>query len=306
MEPAATPTPGRLDPAALDRMSSLELVARALVEGFRAGGHRSPRRGSSAEFAQHREYVPGDEIRRVDWKIYARADRLVVKEFDEESNLDCHLLVDSSASMGFHSRHWSKFDYARWAAAALAHLVIGNRDSAGLVLFNKSEIGKVPPASGEAQRQAILARLESASPQGPTSVGAVLKWIGTRLRRRGLVCVFSDFMDEPASIAEGLRGLRQAGHEPILFQLLDPAERNFDYEGFLLLENLEGPERVKVDPKALRSAYLEELEQHEQALRSCARALSIDFVELDTDASLEAVLSTYLAARASRARRARG
>lgn len=298
--PAAAPT--ALDPAVLDRLRGLELVARTAVEGFQSGVHRSPRRGSSAEFALHREYVPGDELRRLDWKIAARLDRLVVKEFEEESNLDCHIVLDQSASMRFASLRWSKLDYARWCAAALATLVLGNRDRAGLVLCADEVIAKVPPGSGDAQRAAILGELERARPAGETQLGKVLDWLATRLRRRGLVFVLSDFLDDPARIADGVRRLASLGHEPILAQVLDPAELSFDYDGLLQLEDLEGEARVRVDANALRAAYLEELEAHQRALRGAAHALGLDLLEIRTDAPLDAVLSAYLARRIARAR----
>ena len=155
-------TPKSLDPAILDRLSQLSLVARTVVEGFQAGQHRSPHRGSSVEFQQHRQYVPGDELKRLDWKVFARSDRLVVKEFVEETNLALHLLVDASESMAYGSGSWSKFDYARWAAAALAHLVLGKRDTAGLVVFDDGLRAKVPPGNGAPQEAAILRSLEEA------------------------------------------------------------------------------------------------------------------------------------------------
>ncbi len=167
-------TDKRLDPAVLDRLEGLELVARTVVEGTMTGHHRSPLRGSSAEFAQHREYVVGDELRRPDWKVFARSDRLVVKEMVEETTLACHLLVDASESMAFGSRGWSKLDYARWCAAALAYLVIQARDTAGLVIFDSAERTKVPPANGEPQKHAIWKALDDAAPSGPTGVGDVL------------------------------------------------------------------------------------------------------------------------------------
>jgi uncharacterized protein (DUF58 family) len=301
--PPAGPTPqGALDPAVLDRLAGLPLVARTVVEGYRAGHHRSPYRGSSAEFAQHREYVAGDEIRRIDWKIFARQDRLVVKEFAEETNLDCHILVDASRSMDYASLRWSKFAYARWCAAALAHLVLTSRDSAGLVLFNSAERGKVAPANGAAQLLAITSALQQAQPQGETALGAVLRWLGTRLRRRGIVVVLSDFFDDPRAIADGLRLLVHAGHEPILLEVLDPQELEFDFSGYLRLADLEGATRLKLDPKAVRAAYLEELAAHRAELGRQARALALDYVQLSSASSLEVVLSSYLARRAARSR----
>ncbi len=291
----------RLDPAVLDKLAGLELVARTVVEGLLSGHHRSPLRGSSAEFAQHREYVAGDELRRLDWKVFARSDRLVVKEMFEETTLACHLLVDASESMAFGSRRWSKFDYARWCAAALAHLVITARDTSGLVLFDSKERAKVPPASGERQKYAIWKALEDARPTGPTGVGSVLTWIAGRLRRRGIVVVFSDFFDDIDPIVEGLQRLLHGGHEPILCQVLDPLELSFAIDHLVRLDGLEGAGVLKVDPKSIRTAYRAEIEAHNKLLAHHARSMGIDFVQLDTQHSLEAALTTYLAHRSARA-----
>ena len=268
-----------------------------------AGHHRSPFRGSSTEFAQHREYLPGDDLRRIDWQVFARSDRLVVKEFIEETNLVCHLLVDASRSRWPSGpSNWSKLDYARWCAAALAHLVLSARDTAGLVLFDEQERKRVRPGNGAAQQKGILEALESAEAEGPTSVGRVLSWLGGRLRRKGIVAVFSDFFDEPAQILEGMRRLVHGGHEPIFFQVLDPLEESFDIKRLVRLDGLEGAGVLKVDPKAIRQAYREEIEAHNKLLARHARALSIDYVKLSTGADLGAALSTYLAHRTARAR----
>lgn len=290
----------RLDPAVLDRLEGLELVARTVVEGTMSGHHRSPLRGSSAEFAQHREYVAGDELRRLDWKVFARSDRLVVKEMVEETTLACHVLVDASESMGFRSLAWSKLDYARWCAAALAHLVIQARDTAGLVIFDSAERVKVPPASGEPQKHAIWKALDEARPTGPTGVGDVLSWLGGRLRRRGIVTVFSDFFDEIDKIVEGLRRLVHDGHEPILFQVLDPLETSFELTHLVRFDGLEASGVLKVDPKSIRAAYLDELAKHNHLLARHARSMGIDLVVLDTGSSLETAMATYLAHRKAR------
>jgi len=291
-----------LDPAVLDRLSSLSLVARTVVEGFMAGQHRSARLGSSVEFAQHREYVPGDDLRRVDWKVYARQDRLVVKQYVEETNLVCHLLVDASESMSYGSKPWTKFDYARWCAASLAHLVLTQRDTAGLVLFDGEFRAKVRPGNGALQRKEILDALEKAKPEGPTKIGSVIEWITPKLKQRGIVCVFSDFFDDLDAIAQGLRRLVHAGHEPILFQILDAEELAFDFNGLMRLEGLEATGLVKVDPRAIREAYLEEIGKHNRNLARQASLLSVDVVPMSTAQGLDAALSTYLAHRTARAR----
>jgi uncharacterized protein (DUF58 family) len=291
-----------LDPAVLDRLSSLSLVARTVVEGFLAGHHRSSHLGSSVEFAQHREYALGDELRRVDWRVFGRSDRLVVKQFVEEENLVCHLLLDASESMAYGSLPWTKLDYARWCAAALTHLVLMSRDTAGLVVFDETYRAKVPPGNGAVQRKTILDALEKTEANGKTSIGSVLKWIAPKLKRRGIVCLFSDFFDRPEDILDGVKLLLSGGHEPILFQVLDPEELSFGFESLLKLEGLEASGIHKIDPRAIRTAYLEEIGRHNTELARAARALSVDFVPIETSTPLEASLSTYLAHRMARAR----
>ena len=293
---------GTLDPAILDKLSGLELVARRVVEGFMAGQHASPQRGSSAEFAQHRPYSPGDELRKIDWKVFARSERLVVKEYVEETNLSLNLLVDASESMAFGSLAWTKFDYARWCAAALAHLVLGKRDTAGLVVFNDEMRTKVQPGNGTPQEIAILTALEQATPGGPTAVGQVLGALAPRLRRRGITAVFSDFFEDIDSIMDGVKRLIHRGHEPILVQIVDPLETSFDIDALVKLQGLEGLGDLKIDPKAIREAYLEEVRAHTKELARQARALSVDFIHVVTDEPLDAVLSAYLARRVARAR----
>jgi len=291
-----------LDPAVLDRLASLSLVARTVVEGFMAGQHRSARLGSSVEFAQHREYVPGDDLRRVDWKVYARQDRLVVKQYVEETNLVCHLLVDASESMSYGSKPWTKFDYARWCAASLAHLVLMQRDTAGLVLFDREFRAKVRPGNGALQRKEILETLDKAEPKGSTGIGSVVEWITPKIKQRGIVCIFSDFFDDLAGVTQGLRRLVHAGHEPVVFQILDPEELAFDFNGLLRLDGLEGSGMQKIDARAIREAYREEIQKHQRELSRQASLLSIDVVTVSTADSLDAVLSTYLARRSARAR----
>lgn len=290
------------DPAVLDRLAGLSLVARTVVEGFMSGHHRSPHAGSSVEFSQYREYVPGDELKRIDWKVFARSDRLVVKEFVEETNLALHLLVDSSESMAYGSLDWSKFDYARWCAAALGYLTLMQRDTVGLVLFDDEHKQRVSPGNGAPQQKAITDLLEGATADGPTGIGKVLNWLGTRLSRRGIIAIFSDFFDDPDQIVSGLRRLKFAGHEPILFQILDPQEVRFEFGNQVKLEGLEASGSLRVDAKAIRAQYLAEVERHNDALAREASSLNIDIVRIDTTQPLDAVLSTYLAHRSARAR----
>jgi uncharacterized protein (DUF58 family) len=242
----------------------------------------------------------------VDWKVFARSDRLVVKEFVEETHLACHLLVDGSESMAYSSHDWHKLDYARWCAAGLAHLALKSRDTAGLVIFDGEGRQKVPPGNGAAQLVEMITTLEAAEPGGPTRIGSVLEWFASRISRRGIIPIFSDFYDDLDTIVKGLVRLVHEGHEPILFQVVDPLERTFAFERLLRLDGLEDAGRRKVDPRALREAYLEEFQAHNDSLARHARALDIDYVLLDTSQPVDQALSTYLARRQARGARGGG
>ena len=291
-----------LDPAVIDHISGLALVAQTVVEGFMSGQHRSPHKGSSVEFAQHREYVHGDQLRHIDWQIFAKSDRLVVKEFVEETNFACHLLLDSSESMDFTSHKWTKFDYARWCVSSLAYLIIQQRDAAGLASFDSKLKHYLPPTNGSHQMHSILAQLEAGKPEGETGIIDVLQDISSKMSRRGIVAIFSDFFVDIEALGSGLKRLRHAGHEPILFQILDPQELEFDFDQLRRLDGLEGTGRLKVDPKEIRQAYREEIQKHQAELQRLVRDLGCDFVTLTTSTSLDVALSTYLARRTARAR----
>ena len=301
-KPGAASASSVLDPAVIDHISSLTLVAQTVVEGFMSGQHRSPQKGSSVEFAQHREYVHGDQLRHIDWQIFARSDRLVVKEFVEETNFSCHLLLDSSESMAFTSHKWTKFDYARWCVSSLAYLIIRQRDAAGLATFDSKLQNFLPPTNGSHQMHTILAQLEATEPNGETGIVDALQDISSKMSRRGIVAIFSDFFVDIEALGSGLKRLRHAGHEPILFQVLDPQELEFDFDQLRRLDGLEGLGNIKVDPKEIRQAYREEIQKHQAELQNLVRELGCDFVPLTTKDSLAVTLSTYLARRSARAR----
>lgn len=297
-----TKAQGVVDPAVLDRLSNLELVARRVVEGLMAGQHRSPLHGSSSEFAQHRQYAPGDELRRLDWKVFARSNRLVVKQYVEETSLSLNLLVDGSESMGYGSLEWTKLDYARWCAAALTHLVLGQRDTVGLVVFDEDWRAKVPPGNGGPQKVSIFQTLEAMTAEGPTAVGKALERLAPRLRQRGLTAVFSDFFEDVDQVIEGVKHLLSGGHEPILFQVLDPAELDFTFDHLVRFDGMEATGQRKLDPRELREAYQEEIKTHNQRLARAAAGLNVDLVSIRTDEPLDAVLAAYLDQRSARAR----
>ena len=293
---------GVIDPAVLDRLSNLEFVARKAVEGFMAGHHRTPHRGSSVEFAQHRPYAAGDELRKIDWKVFARSDRLVVKEYVEETNLSLNILLDASESMAYGSLNWNKLDYARWCAASLAHLVLGQRDTVGLIVFDEDWRDKVPPGNGARQEVAVFGVLAAAKPTGKTAIGGALNQLGPRLKQRGITAIFSDFFEDPETIMDGIKRLLHEGHEPILFQILDPEELEFNFDHLVKLEGLEDAGKRKIDPRAIRDAYIEEITAHNRELARAAAALNVDCIQARTDEPLDAVISTYLTHRAARAR----
>ena len=281
------------------------MKARAIVEGYVSGLHRSPFRGFSVEFAEHREYVPGDDIRFLDWKVFGKTDRLYIKRYEEETNLKAHLIVDCSESMTYSTRDEtgpSKYDYARWAAAALGYLVTQQQDAAGLVLFDERVRKVLPAASSAAHLRNLIHELESTEVQENTGIGRALTEAAESLGRRGLTVLFSDLLDDEKEVLKGLRQLRQRGHEVLLFHILSDDELNFPFQRMTRFEGMEDmPTRV-ADPMALREGYLEEVRAFQKRLRRIATANRIDLIELSTSSNLGVVLAAYLAKRAARSR----
>ncbi len=292
-----------LRPEVVDRIAGLELKARHIVEGYVSGLHRSPFRGFSVEFAEHREYVPGDDVRFLDWKVFGKTDRLHIKRYEEETNLEAWLAVDVSESMAYDDREGrlpSKLAYSTWAAAALAYLVTRQRDAAGLILFDDRIRMTLPAQSNEAHLRSVLRELERASPTGTTGLGRSLREIAEAVRRRGLIVLFSDLFGDEEEALAGLKHLRHRGHEVLLFHVLARDEVTFPFQRLTRFEGLEGlPHRI-ADPAALRAAYLEEVEGFRRRLRRVCVANRIDLVELDTHQELGVVLAAYLAKRAAR------
>jgi uncharacterized protein (DUF58 family) len=294
-----------LDPDVLDEVEGLDLQARLIVEGYVSGLHRSPFRGFSVEFAEHREYVPGDDIRFLDWKVFGRSDRLYVKRFEDETNLETTILLDVSESMTYRGEgaRWSKLGYAKRAAAALAYLVTRQQDAVGLALFDDHVRKSIPTGSNPAHLKLLIGALDAVEPARGTSTGKALKEAAEALRRRGLVVLFSDLIDDPHAIAEGLKQIRNRGHDMILFHVLDHEERTFPFERATRFVGLEGLPEVTADPEALRRAYLDELHAFERSIRRSCLANRIDYVPLDTSERLGTTLAAYLSRRDARKRR---
>lgn len=288
-----------IQPDVLSQIASLELLARGVVEGFVAGLHRSPHKGVSVDFMEYRPYIPGDDLRHVDWKVYARTDRYYVKEYEDDTNTRVHLLVDTSRSMEYASGEGlSKRVYSFYLAAALAYLAAGQHDAPGLTLFDDDIRHQLPARAAGKHLHTLLKALEDAGPGGATDVGKPLHRLAQRQTERGIVVLISDLLDDPERIAEGLEHFRYRGHEVIVFHVMDPQEVQFDFGARAVkLKDLETEEELLMEPSATRAAYLDSLRQYRAALEKSCGALGIDYTLLTTDQPLDFALFAYLKAR---------
>lgn len=296
--------PQYLDPKVLDKLGRLELRARQVVEGFMAGLHKSPQRGASVEFAEHREYVPGDDLRHLDWRIYGKSDRFYIKRYEEETNLTLSLVLDASESMDYASSgQVSKFRYGAMVAATLAYLVLRHRDAAALALTSGSLENWIPPATRPSHLLAITKAIESAPLNGKSDAGLALREMASKLPPRSIVAVISDLFGDPDKILTGIRALKARRQDVIVFHVLDKDEVEFPFDRMLRFDGLEGFDPVVADPKALRKAYLEVFEEHQNRIRKGCLANGVDFRVLQTDTPLDVALTSYLALRARQGRR---
>jgi uncharacterized protein (DUF58 family) len=286
-----------LDPAVLARIGSLELKARTVVEGVLSGLHRSPRRGFSVEFAEYRQYLPGDALATIDWKVYARTDRHVVKKFEEETNLDCHLLVDVSGSMAYGSHVVTKRDYACYLAASLAFLMHRQRDAVGLIAFDEAIVQRVAPSARAGHLRTVLLAIERLPAGARTNVAKPLADLAKVLAKRGLVVVISDLLDDPASVIRGLRQFRQRGTDVVVFQVLDPQELTFRFDDAARFRDVESAHEVFADPAAVRGRYLQAVAGMTDTYRRELGGAGIDYHLLDTSRPLDLALTSYLNAR---------
>jgi uncharacterized protein (DUF58 family) len=303
MPPA--PSSGRdarfLDPALIARLGSLELKARTVVEGFIAGLHRSPYRGFSVEFAEYRQYIPGDDLSTLDWKVYARSDRYYVKRFEEETNLECHLLLDVSASMAYRGGSaMSKLDYASVLAGSLAYLMNRQRDSVALLAFDDEIRQRIPAGARPGHLHRILLALERLPPGRRSNLARPLRQLAEALTRRGLVIVLSDLLDERELVVRGLEQLRSRGTDVIVFQVLDPYELQFPFARAARFQDVETGDEIVMDPPRGRAAYLDALDGLREYYTRTLRGAGIDFLTLDTSAPLDRALVAYLDTRSRR------
>ena len=294
-----------LDPRVINKVERLELRARLVVEGFVTGMHKSPYRGFSVEFANHREYVPGDDLRHLDWKIFGKADRFVIKQYEEETNLRAHLFLDQSESMNYaHDGGMSKFDYAATGCAALAFLIQQQADAVGLSLFDEKVIRQIPPSNTRASLGNVFGALEQAKTrQQKTKIATVLHDLASQLRQRGMVMIFSDLFDKAEDIVKGLREIQSRGHDIVVFHILDKDEVEFPFERMTLFQGMEQMPELLCDPKSLRDAYLAEVEGFAEQMRKGCLGQRIDYVRVVNSMPLDVVLTSYLSARTARTKR---
>ncbi len=286
-----------LDPAVVARLGTLELKARTVVEGFIAGLHRSPFKGFSVEFAEYRQYIPGDDLSTMDWKVYARSDRHYVKKFEEETNLHCQLLVDVSGSMAYGSRGLSKFEYAACLAASLGYLMNRQRDGVGLVAFADRVVDALASSTKAGHLRNLLVALDRLEVGRRTNLGKPLHQVADALTKRGLVVLISDLLDDPVSVIRGLRHFQYRGSDVLVFQVLDPDELEFPFDGPTQFEDLETGDELVAVPSAVRERYLARINGLIDQYRRELGGAGIDYQLLDTSQPLELALLAYLSTR---------
>jgi len=289
-----------LDPQVLHGISSLDLVAKTVVDGFVAGLHKSPDFGFSLEFAEYRAYSPGDDLRHVDWNLFARTERTYLKRYRGETNSQLTILLDASNSMKYSSHSVTKMDYARYVAASLFYLSIKNqRDPAGLIAFDDEVRDYIPPSTRAGQLYRLMAGLEQAEPRARTDFGKPMKYFQEFLRRRGIVLVISDFYEEPQKVIEAIEPMRFHGSEVVLFHILDPKEIYPELKGPAILVDLETDQKLEVIPDYVKTTYRTKMDNHLEQMRDRTRAAGMSYHMLETNKPLDRALTEYLSLRQS-------
>jgi uncharacterized protein (DUF58 family) len=289
-----------LDFDTLSRISNMQLLAKTVVEGFILGLHRSPYRGFSVEFAEYRSYVAGDEIRHLDWKLYGKTDRYYIKQFEEETNLKCSVVLDKSGSMSYGSGPLTKLQYSCYLAASLAYFMMMQRDATGLVLFDTEIRTLLPPRSRTAHLHLMLAELENLTPGGSTAPGKPLHDLAEGIKSRGLIVLISDLFAEPDEVLSGLQHFKFLGNDVILFHIVDKAELEFPFQQITEFIDPETQERILTAPQHVRQSYLQEMEDFYSVYRQGCADLKVDYKLFDTSTPLELALSEYLYQRSRR------
>jgi uncharacterized protein (DUF58 family) len=291
-----------LQPDVVSKLANMELRARMVVEGFITGMHKSPYHGFSVEFAEHRQYMPGDEIRRVDWKVYGKTDRYYIKQYEEETNLKSYIILDASASMSFSSeipdqkneKRISKLEYASFIAAALSYLMVQQRDAVGLTVYDSDVRLTLPPHATKAYLRRILVELEKLSAGNTTGTARSLHQMAERITRRGLIIILSDLFDDPSKVIAALKHFRHNHHDVLVMQILDPLERSFAFGGDAVFKDLETTEEMMTQPYHIQQAYQREMHAFLERYKRECRENNIDYVLLDTTTPFDIALFQYL------------
>jgi uncharacterized protein (DUF58 family) len=283
-----------LDPLIVAKIDNMALRARLVVEGYLIGQHKSPYHGFSVEFAEHRAYGPGDEIRHIDWKLYGKTDRYYVKRYEEETNLRSYILLDTSQSMTYGSGAITKLEYGSYLSAALTHLMLNQRDAMGLVLFDEKIRKFIPPRAAPSHANIIMGALDKIQSANDTQIRPTLDYMAERIKKRGLVILISDLLDDPDQVLIGLNHFRHNKQEMIVFHLLDRQELEFQFGNRTKFRDLETDETITTEPWHIRSAYRKLIEMHQRKYRLGCRNQRIDYVPLFTDQPLDLALNEYL------------
>ena len=286
-----------LDPEVISKAEALGLHARYVVEGYMAGEHKSPYRGFAVEFAQHREYSHGDDVRHLDWKVVGRTDRYYIKQYEQETNYVANVLLDGSESMKYGSGKLTKLQYGKVIAACLSYLILNQRDAVALGLFDTSMRDYAPRSDSRATIHNLMARLAAFEPKAQTNIGAVLHDMARQTRRKGIVILISDFFDDEEAVLEGIQHLRFGGNEVIVFHVMDPLELEFPFMGLVEFQGLEQVPKILTRPSEIRKSYLREVEAFRQRLRNGCERNNCHYVFVNTSHPLGEVLSAYLAFR---------
>ena len=302
---AAVDKPNYLNPRVLERIKRLDVRARLVVEGFVTGQHKSPYNGFAVEFASHREYSPGDEIKHIDWKVWSKTDKFYIKEYEEETNLKTTLIVDCSKSMGYGREGWSKFDYAATAGASLGHLLQSQGDAVGMITFNAGVKDVLPVSARHNHLKELVHVLEETIPDDKTDVGEAFMELIPQIKSRGMVVIISDLFADIDIIRNALQQFRLRKQEVIVFHVMDHDELEFPFEDNTRFLGLEEPNQIHVDPRALRKSYLEIVEKYQENVKKTCDKLGVDYALLDTGEPLDAVLTRYLAFRKRHTRKGR-
>ncbi len=283
-----------LNPQVLARLDNISLIARLVVEGYIIGLHKSPYHGFSVEFAEHRPYMPGDEIKHIDWKIYAKTDRYYIKQFEEETNLRSYILLDISGSMGYTSGSITKLDYGSYLAAALSYLMLKQQDAVSLILFDKTINTYLPPLAKQSHLNQVLKALEKTQPGTETKIAPILHEFAEKIKKRGLIILISDLLDDPPAVLKALKHFRHKGHEVVLFHLFDRQELSFDFARQTQFVDMENGSSLITEPWHIQETYQQTVKKFIDHYKFGCRKHNMDYTFLTTDKSLDIAITEYL------------